>query len=129
MEKEAGGVIYPAVGFLRDSLSGIALILELLTREDKKISEIVGGLPKYFMKKEKVAFTGGLPEILEKLKKEFADATMDTRDGIRFDWPDSAWIHIRPSNTEPIIRTFGEAKTQEQIDSLFNRARLTLNSK
>ncbi len=114
-----GGVIYPKINSARDSLVGIGLILELMARENKTISEIADGLPKYFMQKEKITFAGDLPALYEKLKKEFFNSTPDTLDGVRFDWTDKSWIHIRPSNTEPIVRIFGEAKTEERINALF----------
>lgn len=122
----SGGVIYPPVGFFRDSLSGMALILELMARENKKISEIVKDLPKYIMKKDKFTVTEEISKIYETLKEKFSDAKVNTEDGMRFDWDDSSWIHIRPSNTEPIVRVFGEAKDENRINSLFKEIRLTL---
>jgi phosphomannomutase len=125
----SGGVIYTKVGYFRDSLSGMALILELMARENKKISDIVEELPKYIMKKEKFTITENLDEIYKKLKDKFTDAKINTEDGIRFDWENSSWVHIRASNTEPIVRVFGEAKEENEINSLFNEARLTLGPK
>jgi phosphomannomutase len=121
-----GGVIYTKVHFSRDSITGIGLILELMARENKPISKIIEEIPKYIMKKDKVTFSGNLELLYWKLKNEFHDATINTRDGVRFDWPDYSWIHIRPSNTEPIVRIIGEARTQDRIESLFNKARLIL---
>lgn len=122
----SGGAIYPAIGYFRDSLSGIGLVLELLARENKKISELISTLPKYFMKKDKFPVMGDLETLYTKLKTKFPDATVNEEDGIRLDWPDRAWVHIRPSNTEPILRIFGEAKEQSRIDSIFNEVKLTL---
>jgi len=122
----SGGAIYPRVGYFRDSLSGMSLILELLAREDKKISEIVASLPKYFMKKDKYPLSGRLEEVYAKLKDKFQGTEINTADGVRFDWTDSSWVHIRPSNTEPIVRVFGEAKTPQQIEAVFKEVRLTL---
>ena len=124
-----GGVIFPEVHPCRDSLVGIGLILELLAREEEPISSIVNQLPKYIMKKDKVPFATSLDMVYWKLKNEFHDASINTLDGVRFDWPDLSWIHIRPSNTEPIIRIIGEAKTEERIESLFDKVRLTLGAK
>lgn len=121
-----GGVIYPKVHPCRDSIVGIGLILELMALENKKISEIVNGFPRYIMKKDKITFSGNLEILYWKLKNEFHDALINTKDGVRFDWPDFSWIHIRPSNTEPIVRIYGEAKRQERIEILFNKVRLTL---
>jgi phosphomannomutase len=123
----SGGVIYPPVGLFRDSLSGIALILELLAREDKKISAIVESLPKYIMKKENVTFKGDLNLLYRDLGAKFSDANVNNLDGLRFDWLDSSWIHIRPSNTEPLVRIFGEAKNEERINAIFKEAKLTLS--
>lgn len=119
-----GGIIYPTINTARDSFVGIALILELLAERNKKISELVAELPKYIIKKDKWSVVGiDLNEMYLKLKSNFKDAIFDEQDGIRFDFPDNSWIHLRPSNTEPIIRLFGEAKTQERIDELFEKAK------
>jgi len=115
----SSGAIYPKINTARDSLVGISLILELLARENKKISEISDSLPRFFMKKENIHFGGDLQVLYQKLKDTFKDASVDDRDGIRFDFRDNAWIHIRPSNTEPLVRIFGEATTEEHINTLF----------
>lgn len=131
----SSGAIYPKINTARDSLVGIALILELLARENNqkptKISEIVDSLPHYFMKKEnfKLETLGAdtLATIYTRLKHIFKDGILNESDGLKFDFDDKSWIHIRPSNTEPLIRIFGEAKTEERIDALFKEAKLTLN--
>ena len=74
-------------------------------------------------------FEGNLDNLFNKLKDRFNNALIDEKDGIRFDWPDSSWIHIRPSNTEPILRIIGEARTQKDIDALFAETKLTLEAK
>ena len=114
-----GGVIYPKINLAEDSLVGIGLILELMAKENKKISEIADSLPKYFSKKEKINLLEKTDFIYEKLKKEFPDAEINELEGLRLDWADRSWIHVRPSNTEPIIRIYGEAKTQDRIETLF----------
>lgn len=124
----SSGAIYPKINTARDSLVGIALVLELVAKENKKISEIVDSLPKYFMKKDKIPIKENLAGLLNKFKKQFPDATINELDGVRFDWPDSSWLHVRASITEPIIRMFGEAKTADRIETLFNEARLTLRA-
>ncbi|MFA6185571.1 MAG: hypothetical protein WC720_05530 [Candidatus Shapirobacteria bacterium] len=119
-----GGVIYPTINFARDSFVGIALILELLAERNKTISEIISTFPKYFMKKEKWSIVDkNLKEIILNLKNHFPEAKTIEIDGIRLDFPDNSWLHLHPSNTEPIVRLFGEAKTQERIDSLFEEAK------
>lgn len=125
----SSGAIYPKINMARDSLVGIGLILELLAREGKKISEIVESLPKYFMKKDKIPVTENVQILYEKLKKQFPDAKVNELDGVRFDWGDASWLSVRASITEPIVRIFGEAKTEGRINSLFEEIRLTLNAK
>lgn len=119
-----GGVIYPLINTARDSFVGLSLILELMAERNKKISELMDELPQYIIKKDKWSVIGvNLSDLYIKLKSIFSDAKIDEQDGIRFDFSDNSWIHLRPSNTEPIIRLFGEAKTQERIDSLFEEAK------
>ncbi|MDP2788995.1 MAG: phosphoglucosamine mutase [bacterium] len=122
-----GGAIYPKINTSRDSLVCIGLILELMARENKKISEIVDDLPKYYMKKDKIPAREDANLLYDKLKKQFPDAKIDELDGVRFDWPDSSWLNVRSSITEPIIRIFGEAKTEARVNSLFEQVKLTLN--
>ncbi len=124
-----GGAIYPKINTSRDSLVGMALILDLMARENKKISQIIAELPEYYMKKDKIPVVENPNTIYEKLKKEFASAKLTEMDGVRFDWPDFSWFGVRASNTEPIIRITAEAKTQERLNSLFDQVRLTLGFK
>jgi len=119
-----GGVIYPKIDKTRDSLVGIAFVLELLAKENKSVSSVVNSLPRYVMKKEKITFNKKLDLLYEKLKKEFNDASsVNTLDGIRFDWADFSWIHIRPSNTEPKMWIISEAKNVSRIDNLVGRVK------
>jgi len=121
-----GGVIYPTISLSRDSLVGIALVLELMAKENKLISELVKDLPKYVMKKDKITFNGELTMLYKNLKELFKHASLNSLDGVRFDWPDSSWVHIRPSNTEPVLRIIGEAKDEKRINTIFEEIRLTL---
>jgi phosphomannomutase len=121
-----GGVIYPAINAVRDSFVGLALVLELMVEKKQTVSQLVAALPKYFIKKDKWPMGADLNEMYKKLKSHFKGAQTDEQDGLRLDFNDSSWIHLRPSNNEPIIRLFGEAKTQQRIDSLFEEIRLTL---
>lgn len=109
-----GGVIFPKVGFNRDSLSAIAIILELLAKEKKKLSEILSKMPKYFLVKKKIECTSSdyATDFLEKSKERFKNETLDLTEGLKVLRKDG-WIHLRPSNTEPIIRIFAEAKSQQ----------------
>ncbi len=125
-----GGVIYPKINKTRDSLVGIAFVLELLAKKDKAVSSIVDSLPKYIMRKEKVTYDEDTVALYEKLKQKFSDAnSVDILDGIRFDWDNSSWIHIRRSNTEPKMWIIAEAKSEQRIQELFEEVCLTLGLK
>ena len=122
----SGGVIWPAVNAARDSFVGIALILELMARTGKTISELAAELPPYFMHKDKVARQGDLATIYLRLRTAFPNATELPIDGLRLDLPDRSWVNIRPSNTEPIIRIFAEAGTAEAVAALVAKAKEAL---
>jgi len=124
----SGGVIYPIINSARDSLVGIVLILELLARENKKISTLAKEIPVYFMKKDKIIFTGEIENIYNSIKNLYPEAQTNTLDGLRLDITDEGWIHIRPSNTEPIIRIILELKTEEKLNTVFEEIKLTLGS-
>ena len=124
-----GGVIYPAVNFARDSFVGIALILELLAKKNKTVSQIIETFPKYFMKKEKWPLNEDVKNICARLKAHFKEAKTIEIDGIRLDLPNNAWLHLHPSNTEPIFRLYGEAKTKDEIDALFREAEKVIFNK
>lgn len=107
-----GGVIDLRLGPVRDSLLGIVMVLDLMTRTGKTISQLVDEIPRYAMLKTKFECT---PEqsatLVEKVKAKFADQKLDLQDGVRIDWPDG-WVHVRQSNTEPIARVIAEAKDE-----------------
>jgi phosphomannomutase len=121
-----GGVIYPAINPCRDSLTGMALILELLAREEKPLSEIIASLPHFEMRKQKFSFNGSISDLFEKMEAEFPDALPNFLDGLRLDFMDGAWIHVRASNTEPIVRLIGEAKSAERIENLIERSNILI---
>ena len=105
-----GGVIDLRIGPIRDSLVAMAFTLQLLAQTGKTVSQLVGEIPRYCMTKYKFpADKAKVKRILDAVKKLFPDAKIDSSDGFRFDFPD-AWIHIRSSNTEPIVRVIAEAK-------------------
>jgi phosphomannomutase len=107
-----GGVIDLRVGPIRDSLVGIALVLQLLARTGKTVSQLVAGLGAYVMHKDKFAAEPEQAEQIMKLAKQrFADARVDTSDGCRFDF-EEGWIHLRTSNTEPVMRVIVEARDE-----------------
>src|SRR3989344_269418 len=116
-----GGVIYPTINTVRDSFTTLSLILELLAERKQTVSEVVASLPKYFMKKEKLPIGKNLNDIYKNLKSNFKEAEANEQEGLRLDFPDSSWFHIRSSNTEPIIRIFGEAKEENRIVTLFEK--------
>ncbi len=110
-----GGVIFPGLHYGRDALVGVALFLSLLAESDKKVSQLRKELPEYFMIKDKVELTAdvNLPELLNKIKMEYASENITDIDGVKIDWVDS-WVHLRASNTEPIIRIYAEARTEAE---------------
>jgi len=119
-----GGVIDLRVSPIRDSLVGIALVLQLMAETGKTISELVGEIGGYYMSKDKfVAEKSQAGQILDLAKETFADAKLDTTDGCRFDF-DDGWLHLRASNTEPVMRIIVEAKdkpaAQKYIDAVSN---------
>jgi len=105
-----GGVIDLRIGPIRDSLVAMAFTPQLLAQTGKTVSQLVGEIPRYCMTKHKLpADKAKVKIILDTVRKLFPDAKIDSSDGFRFDFPD-AWIHIRSSNTEPIVRVIAEAK-------------------
>lgn len=113
-----GGPIHPQVGFVRDSFLGMALVLDLMARTGKKVSELAAELPQYAISKAKVKFDRELLDsFYDELTFQYSDAQADTQDGLRLAW-EKRWIQVRPSNTEPIIRVFAEAPTQKEADKL-----------
>jgi phosphomannomutase len=118
-----GGVIYPTINMCRDSITGMGLILELLAQKNQSVSELVNELPQYEFIKTKMPFEGDVQEIVDKMIKEFIEGTADIQDGLRVDFPDSSWVQLRSSNTEPIIRIWAEAKTKERAQELIERAK------
>jgi phosphomannomutase len=118
-----GGVIYPSINMARDSFVSLALILELLAKRNQTVSECVKTLPKYEMLKDKIPVSGSLEEMYKKMKTYFKDCQINESDGLRLDFSDKTWIHLRPSNTEPIIRLYGEATNKERIAKLFEETK------
>ncbi|MDR2428286.1 MAG: phosphoglucosamine mutase [Candidatus Margulisbacteria bacterium] len=115
-----GGIMLPAVGWGRDSLAGITLILQYLAESQRKVSELVDGLPKYVMHKTKIdcASARQADELLEKVKTKYAAEKLDLQDGVKVLFTDGNWLHVRASNTEPVIRIIAEAETLERAKAL-----------
>lgn len=122
-----GGVIYPALHYGRDALVGVALFLTLLAKSGKKVSEIRRMMPQYSIYKSKVELTPGLDvdALLIKVKEKYAGEQITDIDGVKIDFADS-WVHLRKSNTEPIVRIYSEAATPEQARELAESVRAVI---
>jgi phosphomannomutase len=117
-----GGIIYPGSHYGRDALVGVAMFLSLLTEKKMKVSELRASYPSYFMSKKKVQLVKGMPvdAILNSIHKNYITEEVTSIDGIKIDF-DNRWVHMRKSNTEPIIRIYTEAPTQKTADDLAQR--------
>lgn len=114
-----GGVIYPELHYGRDALVGVALFLTLMAKSGKTVSEIKKGLPQYAIAKNKIELTPEIDvdAILIAVKNKYANHKVTDIDGVKIDFPKS-WVHLRKSNTEPIIRIYSEAATMDEADAL-----------
>ena len=114
-----GGVIYPAAHYGRDALVGIALFLSHLAHEGKTVSELRKTYPEYFIAKNRIDLDANtdVDAILAKVKEMFKDEQVNDIDGVKIDCPDK-WVHLRKSNTEPIIRVYSEAATMAEADEI-----------
>lgn len=114
-----GGVIYPECHYGRDALVGIALFLSSLAQKGCKVSELRATLPDYYIAKNRIDLTPAtdIDAILAKVKQMYAGQQVNDIDGVKIDFPDK-WVHLRKSNTEPIIRVYSEAATMEEADAL-----------
>lgn len=114
-----GGVIYPASHYGRDALVGVALFLSLLAKSGKKVSELKATYPQYSIAKTKLELKPEMDvdAILKAVEKHYQGEQMTTIDGVKIDFADG-WVHLRKSNTEPIIRIYSEAHTMEQAEQL-----------
>ena len=117
-----GGVMHPALHAGRDAPVAAALVLALLARTGKTVSEIVAAAPRYAIVKTKVSRGSDLKAAYETLQLRLKAPSVDTQDGLRLSWPDR-WLHVRPSNTEPIIRLIAEAPTGAQAERLIEEGR------
>jgi len=117
-----GGVILPSLHIGRDAPVGVALILHLLATSGATVSDLVRRQPQYRIVKAKAPRGNDLEPVYEQLKRRFADATLDLRDGLRLAWQDR-WVHVRPSGTEPIVRFIAEAPTQADAEALVSVCR------
>lgn len=117
-----GGVIYPDSHYGRDALVGIALFLSHLAKSKMKVSELRATYPPYFISKQKMELTPeiDIDMILDAVKKEYSAYEINDIDGVKIDFPDK-WVHLRKSNTEPIIRIYAEASTEAEANAAGNQ--------
>lgn len=118
-----GGVIYPELHYGRDALVGVALFLTLLAKSGKTVSELRAGYPKYVISKNRIDLEVGtdVDMILKKIADKFKEFPQNDIDGIRIDYNEKEWVHLRKSNTEPIIRIYAESETKEMADVVAQR--------
>ncbi len=117
-----GGIIYPESHYGRDSLVGTALFLMLLSERGGTVAELRESYPSYFMSKKKIQLTPELDVdgLLDAMHKKYQHEEVSTIDGVKIDFPEN-WVHLRKSNTEPIIRIYTEAKSQKEADGLADK--------
>jgi phosphomannomutase len=117
-----GGVIYPELHYGRDALVGIALFLTHLAKSKMKCSQLRATYPSYFISKNKIELTPGInvDKILEEMKTRHRNDKINDADGVRIDF-DKEWVHLRKSNTEPIIRIYAESGNEEKAEQLANK--------
>ena len=127
-EGSSGGIIYPAVHLCRDSYTAMALVLDLMAETGKTVSELVAELPRYTRLSGKVPFEHGrLGTLMQSLEEGFPDAETNRMDGLKLSWGDR-WLHVRSSNTEPLLRLAVEARTAEAAQTLFDNTWRQLTS-
>jgi len=113
-----GGVIDPRVGWVRDPFIGMGFVLQLMADTGKSLSQLVAELPSYAIVKDKYTVPPErLPQLNQALEARWPEAKPNRVDGLRLDWPDR-WVHVRPSNTEPIVRVIAEAPQARDAEQL-----------
>lgn len=117
-----GGIIYPELHYGRDALVGVALFLTHLANLDMTVAELRASYPQYYMSKNKIELTPQIDvdAILTAMTEKYKNEQISTIDGVKIDFPNN-WVHLRKSNTEPIIRIYTEAKSQQKADALAQR--------
>ena len=117
-----GGVIYPELHYGRDALVGVALFLTYLAQKNMKMTELRRSYPAYFASKNKIQLTPAIDvdKVLREIKARYAGENVNDIDGVKIDFAES-WVHLRKSNTEPIIRIYTEAKSMDEADALARR--------
>ncbi len=126
-EGSNGGIIFPAVHLCRDSYTGMAFLLDRMAATGRSISQLAAGLPRYYRKFGKAPYQHGrLAEIMQALEDAFPDAELDRCDGLKL-LLGNGWIHVRASNTEPLVRLAAEARSEGDVEELYRRARELVN--
>jgi phosphomannomutase len=117
-----GGVMYPAVGYNRDSLIGIGLVLDALAASGKSISYVIDSIPQYFIVKKKMdcPSMAEADSFISKVRTRFSGETLDLTEGVKILYK-NAWVHVRASNTEPIIRIIAEAESNNKALELIDK--------
>jgi phosphomannomutase len=117
-----GGIIYPSSHYGRDALVGTALFLMLLSESDTSVSDLKASYPQYYMGKKKIQLTPDLnvDALLQEMVRKYQQEELNTVDGVKIDFADN-WVHMRKSNTEPIVRIYTEAASQKAADALADR--------
>ena len=120
-----GGIILPELHYGRDALAGIALFLSFMAKTKLKCSEIKALYPNYVIIKNKIELTKemNVQEILQKVAQQFAVYHPNTIDGVKIDF-EKGWVHLRPSNTEPIIRIYAEAENEAEAQKLIEQVKV-----
>jgi phosphomannomutase len=123
-----GGIIYPELHYGRDALVGIALFLTHLAESGLECSVLRKCYPDYFISKNKITLSEGTDpdQVLKAFKDAHKDEELNTVDGVKVDTP-QGWVHLRKSNTEPIIRLYAEAGSQKEAEGLAEKAMQTVN--
>lgn len=120
-EGTSGGFIFPAVHLCRDSYSAMALLLDRMAETGETISALAARLPRFYRKIDKVPFAHGtLGPLMQALERSFPEAELDRSDGLKLSFP-HGWVHVRASNTEPIMRIAAEGETREGMEELYGR--------
>jgi phosphomannomutase len=117
-----GGVIYPELHYGRDAMVGIALFLTHLAKSNKKTSELRATYPNYFIAKKKMELisSANIEMIFDEIEKKYEQYDIDTQDGLKISF-EKDWVHLRRSNTEPIIRIYAESQSEEQANELADK--------
>lgn len=117
-----GGVIYPELHYGRDALVGTALFLTWLTERGLTMTQLCATYPSYFASKNKIQLTPAIDvdKVLREVKERYSNENVNDIDGVKIDFPEN-WVHLRKSNTEPIIRVYTEAKSMDEADALAKR--------